>query len=146
MPFLFFVLRRFSVVLLLLVQTIAVFLQLIWQNFLNIFYKPTPAVEVLIDVCEFENCFKDSGYWDYFLLILFDTAFRVYWVYSLIFISDFSIVEKSSWLILSGVLSGITPFMTLELRSITEILFLAITVSLLILFFILFLSSIAVLL
>jgi hypothetical protein len=60
-------------------------------------YPVRSVVSDRVDVLEFENLFKDSGYWDYFLLALYDTYFRLYGVYTLFFVSDFSIVEKASW-------------------------------------------------
>jgi hypothetical protein len=62
----------------------------------TIFYPKRAWVEVQLDCQEFENMFKDSGYWDYFLLALYDNAFRLYGVYSLFVVTDFAIVEKAS--------------------------------------------------
>jgi len=53
----------------------------------------------ILDEQEFENFFRDSGYWDFFLLSFFDYFFRVYIIYTLLVVSDFAIVEKASWLL-----------------------------------------------
>ena len=40
--------------------------------------------------------FSDSGILDFFLLSTFDLLFRYFFVYSLLLLSEFSVVEKAS--------------------------------------------------
>jgi hypothetical protein len=76
-----------------------------------------------LDTNEFENCFKDSGYYDFFLLSLFDYMFRVFWIFSIIKMSEFSITEKASWLISGAILSAWRTYFYFEFSSITEFFF-----------------------
>jgi hypothetical protein len=46
---------------------------------------------------ESENLFRDSGYWDFLILSLYDYYFRLFFVYSLLVVSDYSIGERASW-------------------------------------------------
>jgi hypothetical protein len=80
-------------------RTAAMSASLLFEHTCQRFYQPRPWLEVHLDGQEFENMFKDSGYWDYFLLSYYDQVFRIYAVYSLFVVSDFSIVEKASWLL-----------------------------------------------
>jgi hypothetical protein len=61
------------------------------------YHTPNSYLHASLDSAEFENMFKDSGYWDYFILLVYDIYFRLYGVYSLFVITDFSVVEKASW-------------------------------------------------
>ena len=70
---------------------------------------------------EFENFFKDSGYWDFFLLSIYDKFFCVYVVYSLLFCSDFSIVERASWLFVGLILWPLNNFFLTELAVVGEL-------------------------
>lgn len=68
------------------------------QSFINTkSTQPSTHLTSAIEFSEFENVFKDSGYWDYCILSFYDNAFRLYLAYSLFFVSDYSIVEKASW-------------------------------------------------
>ena len=73
-----------------------------------------------LDHIEFENMFKDSGYWDYCILVTYDVYFRLYGVYSLFFISDFSVVEKASWRGVGSMLWPLNQVFFLELRNLNE--------------------------
>ena len=73
---------------------------------------------------EFENYFKDSGYWDYVLLVSFDIFYRVYWLYSLVVLSDFLIIEKSSWIVFSYLFLFFNWTLQHEINSLTELFFL----------------------
>jgi len=71
--------------------------KLSWTVCANYSTKSGSHVGVSLDSAEFENAFKDSGYWDYCILSSYDAYFRLYGVYSLFVVTDFSIVEKASW-------------------------------------------------
>jgi len=74
----------------------------------------------ILDEQEFENFFRDSGYWDFFLLSFFDYFFRVYIIYTLLVVSDFAIVEKASWLLVGMIFWPINLWSFLELASLEE--------------------------
>lgn len=83
-------------------------------------FTPTNHIEAHIDATEFENTFKDSGYWDYFLLSTYDNWFRLHMVYSLIFVSDYSIVEKASWRGVGALLWPLNQILFMELKTLSE--------------------------
>lgn len=127
-----------------IVQVISVFLLICCESIKEIFVVRRSFLEVELEIREFENCFKDSGYWDGFILILFDYFFRVYFIYGFLFISEFSIVEKASWLGLGGVLNNLTLF--IELTNLFELLlYLLSTILALIFFFLISCSFLALL-
>jgi len=86
-------------------------------------YPLKSFLEVHIDCQEFENAFKDSGYLDYFLLSFYDYSFRVYFVYTLLFASDCSISEKSSWVLGAAILSPLLRKAHLELDNLNDFFF-----------------------
>ena len=83
-------------------------------------YGPQSHLEEQLDAAEFENAFKDSGYWDYALQSLYDAAFRTYFVYTLLYVTDYAISEKASWVLLGGVMAALTNSAFLELSTLSE--------------------------
>lgn len=41
--------------------------------------------------------FSDSGIWDYFILYIYDYFFCLYFTQCLMYFSEYSLIEKSSW-------------------------------------------------
>jgi hypothetical protein len=85
------------------------------------YHTPNSYLHASLDSAEFENMFKDSGYWDYFILLVYDIYFRLYGVYSLFVITDFSVVEKASWRGIGAILWPLNQVFFLELRNINEL-------------------------
>jgi hypothetical protein len=44
----------------------------------------------------FNLVFKDSGIWDFFLLYVFDYYFRLYFIYTIMYFSEYALIEKAS--------------------------------------------------
>lgn len=93
---------------------------LVSQRVLLLLRHQGSLVGASLDAAEFENAFKDSGYWDYCILATYDAYFRLYGVYSLFVVTDFSIVEKASWRGVGAVLWPLNHFFFFELRSLNE--------------------------
>jgi hypothetical protein len=64
--------------------------------FLNLLKKNNIKKNLFINYINFKNTFRDSGLFDFFLLYFFDLIVRNVVIYSNNFLSEFSIVEKSS--------------------------------------------------
>ena len=67
--------------------------------------------------------FSDSGILDFFLLSTFDLLFRYFFVYSLLLLSEFSVVEKASWRFFSYLVSYATKYTFFEINNIWEFFF-----------------------
>jgi hypothetical protein len=63
------------------------------------FCPTTTFTEVVLNEREFENAFKDSGYWDSFLLVIADRLLRTVIIFSLSPLSSNGIFEKASHLL-----------------------------------------------
>lgn len=105
------------------IEILCAFSSILVASVSRTFYHKRPWLDVYLDMREFENLFKDSGYWDYFLLAIYDYAFRVYIVYTLLIITDYSIVEKASWLLISALLQPLNFFFFFEFKSLHEFFF-----------------------
>ena len=88
--------------------------------------SPTSLVESQLGVSEFENFFKDSGYWDYALLSGYDRLARLGFVYSFAMLGGGALVEQAaSRLITMGPwLSCETLFEVTSLRELFVVLLL----------------------
>lgn len=69
------------------------------------------------------SSFLDSGILDFFVLSLFDLLFRYVFVYSLLLLSEFSVVEKASWRFFSYLVSGISKYSFFEINNIWDFFF-----------------------
>lgn len=93
---------------------------LLWAVLLKHANPTQHLLATQLDTLEFENMFRDSGYWDFFLLSFYDNAFRVYAIYAVFVTTDYSVVERASWAALSYVLKPLAAALFVELRSLEE--------------------------
>ena len=56
----------------------------------------TPTLLHFFKSRSFTLTFSDSGVWDYFILYVYDYYLRIFFIYSLLYLSEYALIEKAS--------------------------------------------------